>query len=116
MIGLQTGRVVVIDDDSKEADPLLKSFSKIGIASTYYSGNVAELPDTPLKGVRLVALDLHLAGDGNGDAREILSTPLGVLQKLIAPQNGPFVLLAWTKHTNLIDFGGKHNEDEGHGR
>lgn len=104
MIGLQTGRVVVVDDNPKEADPLLKAFSKIGIASTYYSGNVTELPDNPLKGVRLVALDLHLAGDGRGEAREILGPPLGVLQKLIAPENGPFVVLAWTKHTELIDL------------
>lgn len=103
MIGLQTGRVVVVDNDPEEAFPLLKAFSKIGIASTYYSGDVTELPDTPLKGVRLVALDLHLAGDDAQEARAILSAPLAVISRLIASENGPFVVLAWTKHTELVD-------------
>ena len=55
----QSGRVVVIDDNKKEAYPLIETLSKKGIPSTYFSSEIEQLPDKPLSGIRIVFLDIE---------------------------------------------------------
>ena len=103
MKGLQTGRVVVVDNTPYEAVLIIRAFAKAGIASTYYTGAIEEMPESPLKGIRLVALDLHLDGDESQESKAMLGHALGVLKLLIDPNNGPLMILAWTKHPQLVE-------------
>jgi hypothetical protein len=49
MRGLQTSRVVVIDDDAQEAIPIIQALGRLGIGCTYIAGDQMEyLPKPPL--------------------------------------------------------------------
>lgn len=94
----RTTNVVVIDDLYDEVKPLLRMLNHEGIGLVYYNGtNYIEFPARPLKGVRLLFLDFVLGTDGQS-SRNKISTLMGVVKKVISEDNGPYIILAWTKH------------------
>lgn len=94
----KTTNVVVIDDLYDEVKALLRMLNHEAIGSVYYKGtDYREFPARPLKGVRLLFLDLVLGTDGQSPRNKI-STLMGVVKKVISEDNGPYVILAWTKH------------------
>lgn len=97
MNGLQTAKVVIVDDDFSEVEPLLRGLSTLGIGSLYFSGDENELPVTPLSGIRLVFLDLHLLA-GSGTGHGVLAYTLGVLMRIIPEKKGEVGIVCWTKH------------------
>ena len=97
----QSGRVVVIDDNKKEAYPLIETLSKKGIPSTYFSSEIEQLPDKPLSGIRIVFLDIELGTIGQPDETKI-STAIGILNRIISSDNGPYMIIGWTKHADLL--------------
>jgi hypothetical protein len=102
LIGICGARVVVVDDDESEALPIIKAFARRQIPAAFFDGGRRGLPrkNDRLKGVRLAVLDMDVVGGGVPDA-----TKLAALAKLVAsilsPYNGPYVVLAWTKHPEL---------------
>lgn len=102
MIGIRGARVVVVDDDESEALPIIKALARKGVPSAFFDGRVRGLPTKKerLMGVRLAVLDMDVVGGGVPDA-----TKVAALSKLVAsilsPSNGPYVVLAWTKHPEL---------------
>lgn len=98
----QSGRVVVIDDKPDESLPLVKVLSKDKISVTYFTGRREELPVQPFSDVRLVFLDIVLEGAEGTDDKTKLSIATGVIGQIIDKDNGPFILVAWTKHRELI--------------
>ena len=70
MTGLQTSRVIVVDDDPTEVEGLLRGLSSIRIGALYFNGDPEELPKAPIDGIRLVFLDLHLVA-GAGDSHSV---------------------------------------------
>ncbi len=99
----QSGRVVVIDDCSKEALPLMKVLSSNRISVNYFTGRFEELPEKPFSDVRLVFLDIVLEGGGGTDDKTKLSTTMSIIEKIIDKKNGPFILAIWSKHEELIE-------------
>jgi hypothetical protein len=98
----ENGRVVVIDDDSqKEGLPLISSLSKMNIPVLYYTGNKDELPPKPLVGIRMVFLDIILGTDGQS-AKNQIATASRIFKSIIDINNGPYLLIAWTKHEEHI--------------
>jgi len=97
-----TGRVVIIDDNYEEALPLIHLLSFHGISSKYYNGDPELLPVEPLEGVRLIFLDIEIGTHGQ-DNKSKVSKILGVLGRVIGPSVTPFIIIAWTKHVELID-------------
>ncbi|XOB42355.1 MAG: hypothetical protein ACKKMP_03280 [Candidatus Nealsonbacteria bacterium] len=94
----KTTNVVVIDDVYDEVKSLLKMLNHEGIGLVYYNGtDYKEFPTKPLKGVRLLFLDFVLGTDGQS-SRNKISTLMGVVKKVISKDNGPYIILAWTKH------------------
>ena len=90
--------VVVIDDVYDEVKPLFKILNHRGVGFVYYNGtDFNELPNQPLKGVRLLFLDFVLGTEGQSPRNKI-STLMGVVKKAISEDNGPYIILAWTKH------------------
>ena len=95
-------KIVVIDDDQEELVSLLNSLNKNGISFLYYTGQLDQLPPQPLSGIRIVFSDIDLVG--GKDEKTKISKLLAVLQKVIAPTNGPYIIVFWTKHYGLIDL------------
>lgn len=93
----ENGSVVIIDNQSEEALPILSALSKHGIATTYYKGNSqAELPKHPIQLVRLVFLDLQLIE--TSDENQIAKHVTNVLNSIISKKNGPYILVIWSKN------------------
>lgn len=96
------GRVVIIDDNIKEVEALIKVLSKHRTSITYFTGANNELPDTPFPDVRIVFLDVVLEGLTGKDTKTIVSTLIGILGKIVDKNNGPFVIVLWTKHPEHV--------------
>ena len=94
------GRVVVIDDKiEEEALPLIKALARTGVAVRFYTGKASELPASPLNGIRLIFLDLKLAGmEFTNDPADLINSLKPVLGRMIDKDNGPYILVGWTKH------------------
>jgi hypothetical protein len=98
----QNGRVVVIDDKIEEGLPLVKVLAKNGVPTTYFTGlDKNELPSEPVQDIRLVFLDIVI-GQKQSE-KNIVSTLRGILKRIIGPENSPYILIAWTSHSELIE-------------
>ncbi len=106
MNGLSGTRVIVVDDDEKEALPMLKGLSKLGISSTYFDGTRTALPlkSQRLVGVRLAILDMDLLDGGVSSDKSKVSTLLMYVMGILRPDNGPYGVLVWTKHPELQEL------------
>ena len=93
-------KIAIIDDSQKEIASLLTSLSKNGISFVYFTGQLDQLPDKPLSGLRIVFSDIDLVG--GKDPKTKISALLGVLKRVIAPNNGPYIIIFWTKHLELV--------------
>ncbi len=97
MVLPENGSVVIIDNQPEEALPILGALSKHGISATYYKGNSPEeLPKCPMQLVRLVFLDLQLIE--TSDENHIAKHVANVLDKIISHDNGPYILVIWSKN------------------
>lgn len=95
----ETGRVVIIDDQSNEALPLLNVLSRNGISSTYFNGKSKELPVKPLVGTRLVFLDLQLVPQTK--SKNVCAAIVSVLRRILSASNGPYLLFIWSNREDL---------------
>lgn len=105
MISLRGARVLLVDDTLEEAIPVIKAFAKKGIPVAYFDGNISDLPveSEKLIGVRLAILDMDLGGAGDNNENKI-STLIARLQAILAADNGPYTMVAWTKHADLVEL------------
>ncbi|MHB0988423.1 MAG: hypothetical protein ACYC3P_07155 [Bellilinea sp.] len=107
MIGLSGVRVIVVDDIEKQASPIIKAFSKAGIPVAFFDSQPESLPDQPLSGIRLAILDMDLMGTGDTEANKI-STLTNYVAHILSQNNGPYAVLAWTYHVELVEQWGKY--------
>lgn len=98
----ENGRVVVIDDKVEEGLPLTLALSKNKIPTIYFTGRLEELPAKPLVGIRIVFLDIVLGTDGQ-PAKTQVATAIRIFKSIIDKNNGPYLLIAWTKHPEHIE-------------
>ena len=93
----------MVDDKAEEAAPLLRAFSRKGSPYLYYTGALDTLPEEPLTGVRFVFLDIELAGMSGQSNKNKASMLVGVLRKIVSAGNGPYAVLFWTTHGEVIE-------------
>jgi len=98
MNSLHSTRVVVVDDETDEALPLISALSKLGIGVLYYDGTGERLPRKPISGIRLIFLDLRLAGDPTAQPKHLISQTLSVLKQIVDLKACPAGIVYWTKH------------------
>ncbi|MDD3535067.1 MAG: hypothetical protein PHC50_02850 [Candidatus Cloacimonetes bacterium] len=98
-----SGRIVIIDDKLNEVLPLMVSLSKMGAPYYYFSGEEDDLPKAPMNGIRFVFLDIELDGFGGRDEKSMASSLVSKLSKIISKENGPFTVIFWTKHQEIIE-------------
>ncbi|MDM8552834.1 hypothetical protein QUF72_22325 [Desulfobacterales bacterium HSG2] len=96
------GRVVIIDDKFEDTKPLMEVLGKENIPYLYYNGNLEELPENPFTGIRFVFLDIELEGMSGQNKKTKASGSVGRLGKIISKDNGPYVIIAWTKHSEIL--------------
>jgi hypothetical protein len=102
--GLATASVVVVDNNPEDALPLIKAFSSAGVGAIYLSGDPDEFPTLGiLRGIRLVALDIHLT-DADMPDEQTARQPVQVLQSIIDRSNGPYLVLLWTSRLGLAEL------------
>lgn len=97
-----SGRTIIIDDRIDEALPIIQLLSKHKAPVTYFSGEIKDLPDSHIEGIRLVVSDLKLTAETTGEVNSFMSPLNSIITRLIAPNNGPYILLIWSKHS--LDF------------
>jgi hypothetical protein len=99
----ENGSVVIVDDQIKDALPLMNALSKLDIPFKYFTGKLEELPETPLNNVRIVFLDIELEGmEGVQNDTTKLSTLANVVSKIISNSSSPWGIIAWTKNEVLV--------------
>jgi hypothetical protein len=103
MVGLTGGRVLIVDDEEDEVLDLVRALWGCKISPLYVNPLYMDRNQIGgLSGVRLVFLDIDLVG-GGADDRSKISAAANCLRTLIDPCNGPFLVVAWTKHLWLVD-------------
>lgn len=96
----KSGNTVIIDDKVNEALPLMNVLAMQGISYCYFNGEPNNYPNEPLDSVRLIFVDMHLdevASATNG-SKNVISTLLAGIEKIIGEDNGPYAILVWSKH------------------
>lgn len=102
MEGLTLTRVVVLDDDEAEGLEVIKALWRRRIPALYFRG-VEDAPAEAerLTGVRLLFLDMDLV-PGATETKSKMSALVAALKRILSPENGPYSVVAWTKHLELV--------------
>jgi hypothetical protein len=101
MEGLKITRVIILDDDEKEGLELAKALWRRRIPSLYFTGEEDLSQKERLTGVRLAFLDMDLVPGTQGNKSK-MSSLVGALKRIVSADNGPYLVVAWTKHKELV--------------
>lgn len=98
-------RFVAIDDRADHLDAIGKAFHAEGGNCYCVRFDPAEELDAAIfGGVRALFVDLHLtSGITTSDNRTHFGIIAGMLQDIISPNGGPFILVLWTEHPQTRD-------------
>lgn len=103
MLISENGRIILVDDIQKEIEEVLTSLRNHGLPFLYFDGTQETLPQEPLEGIRFVFLDIELRGMKGQSIKTKASGVVAVLKKIISTNNGPYVIIFWTKHKEAIE-------------
>lgn len=91
------GKVVIIDDKIDEVINLISGLSAEKIPFVYYKDESGDdLPETSLKNVRIIFLDLLLIDDNAPPVKKVVSSIISRLKRIISEDNGPYILIYWS--------------------
>jgi hypothetical protein len=94
MILPDNGKVVIIDDKIEDVIELISGLSSEKIPFVYYKDELGEdLPNEPLNNVRIVFLDLLLIDDNKPAVKNVVSTLISRIKRIIPKNNGPYILI-----------------------
>ena len=99
MIAPQYGKVVIIEDKISEALPLMNILSNENIPFMYFDGTESNFPSELLVGIRMIFLDLRFdAITPSDEGKNVYSRISNIFGNLLSNENGPYILLVWSKH------------------
>jgi hypothetical protein len=92
------GRIVIVDDNISEAQPLINILSKKRIPFNYYSGTrITDFPDQIDENkLRVLFLDLNIF-ELNQDPKTVISSIDAILKAIIPDNPNPYLLVIWSK-------------------
>lgn len=95
------GRIVIVDDNISEAQPLINILSKRRIPFNYYSGTrSADFPDDVGENkLRVLFLDLNIF-ELSKDAKTVISSIDAILRAIIPDNPNPYLLVIWSKQND----------------
>lgn len=94
------GRIAIIDDQIKQAEPIMKVLSSKQLPYTYFSGEVDYLPKEGenYNDIRILFLDINLIDDQERNKTELRGKLIPVLQRVISKENYPYIIVYWSRH------------------
>ena len=92
------GRIVIIDDDIKQALPLMKELGKLRLSYSYYDGSLESLPEEGIEDIRIVFLDINLIDNSFHPVNQLYSKVHGVMNRLISHNILPYMLVCWSRN------------------
>ncbi len=97
-------RILIVDDKQEHGEAIARKLWKLGYASLFVQYDQEALLEGkygPYQGVRLVFMDLDLAGEGRiGDGSRAYADVVATLKAILDSNNGPWVLVTWTRHVD----------------
>ena len=103
MNALRTSRVVLIDDEPKEAMPMIQALGRLGIGCIHVTGvKEKDLPKKPYSGIRLAFVDMDL-DVGGGNIKAVVAKTVNVFKHVVSEDSSPCLIVAWTKHADYVD-------------
>lgn len=98
----QNGRIVIVDDQITQALPLMNYFSKNKVPFTYFDGSAENLPTQGFDDIRILFLDVNLAGDTIPEHYDFRKLQ-GRVNRLIHKISHPYLLVIWSRDPKLFD-------------
>ncbi len=103
-MGIASPRIVVVDDKREHGEAIVRKLWQMGHASLFVEYDQQRLIDReygPFGGVRLIFMDLDLAGEGRiGDGSRAYADVQAVVEAILDEGNGPWALVTWTGHAD----------------
>lgn len=98
----QNGRVVIVDDQLNQVNPLMRVLAKNSMPYVYVDPSRMEeyCPDEPYNDVRLLFLDLNLTGNRALEEKNVRSSLFAVLKRIVSVSNFPYVIVLWSVQEN----------------
>lgn len=108
--------IAVLDDNEDHLRKLVSTLNSLGCAAlpVLYRDGQAQI-ETPLNTLQLVFVDINLV-PGNPQGPATYDIVLAALERIIAQDCGPYILISWSTHSGLHDELMNHfaeNLDEG---
>jgi hypothetical protein len=92
-------RTLIVDNDTNEATLLLQSLSRTGQGAMWIDGQFENYPPAPLKGVRLIFVDLFMLDESASlSPEDQIRNTAEMVYKVCDINSGPIVLALWTKN------------------
>ena len=92
------GKVVLVDDNWEEIEPLYNMLKKESISCFYLKGNDSNF-EYDFRGTRIIFLDMNLwpmtgsLSEAHGISRNLID----LLSKIVKKENGPYMIAIWSK-------------------
>lgn len=96
-------KILVVDNEEEQIIKIKEVFNQINLPAIFSTYNPMDPPEKTLTGIRLAFFDIKLhAGDDTRTIQTIYSL-INALKSYIDLNNGPYILVFWSTHTDLID-------------
>lgn len=96
-----SGKVIIVDDKYEDVKQIQNILAMNGIPYIFYDYTVfKDIEVRKLDAVRMIFLDIRLE-DGEQHVKNIATVLASVIEKLVKPQNGPYVIVLWTNEIAL---------------
>lgn len=103
----KNGRVAIVDNEIDEVRPLFQIFGKNRIPFTFFDASDYEsLPESSDESndIRLLFLDLNLIDKSAQSTRNVRSSLISVLKRIITVNNFPYLIIVWsTQESAYLD-------------
>ncbi len=110
---IENNRIIIVDDDEADLQKLSSVFHTHGVGCKSFHYDGFNFPAEPLIGVRFAFFDINLI-QANQDA-DINASLKDAISQFISIENGPFILIFWSKNTDKItqfrDFINRSDDD-----
>ena len=97
-------KALVFDDEYSEAEPLIEALNYERIPNVYINFKNDHRDDKKIKNVRIIFTDLIVGTYISGDDNNAVEAIRAAILNNISPDNGPFILVAWSKHSELVSI------------
>lgn len=104
MMGIAAPRILIVDDKPEHGEAIARTLWRLGYASLFVLYDQAALANGdygPYQGVRLIFMDIDLAGTGSvGNGSIAYADVVATIKSILDSNNGPWVLVTWTGHAD----------------